>query len=89
MRGAWCCIRDGCTSMSRGGNERGALMDLGQERPQVPAKARNVSPIIPRGSIAGRAGAPGIQRENKKAEGQDRGREVEPRAGGGVAVRAE
>ena len=55
MRGAWCCIRDGCTSMSRGGNERGALMDLGQERPQVPAKARNVSPIIPRGSIAGRA----------------------------------
>ena len=41
--------------MSRGGNERGALMDLGQERPQVPAKARNVSPIIPRGSIAGRA----------------------------------
>lgn len=41
--------------MNRTGKERGALMDLGQERPQVPAKARNVSPIIPRGSIAGRA----------------------------------
>lgn len=41
--------------MSRTGNERDALMDLGQERPQVPAKARNVTPIVPRGSIAGRA----------------------------------
>jgi cell division transport system permease protein len=41
--------------MNKTGNERGALMDLGQERPQVPAKARNVSPIVPRGSIAGRA----------------------------------
>jgi cell division transport system permease protein len=30
-------------------------MDLGQERPQVPVKARNQSPIVPRGSIAGRA----------------------------------
>ncbi len=30
-------------------------MDLGQERPQAPVKARNVSPIVPRGSIAGRA----------------------------------
>jgi len=30
-------------------------MDLGHERPQVPAKARNVSPIVPRGSIVGRA----------------------------------
>lgn len=30
-------------------------MDLGTERPQVPAKARNASPIVPRGSIAGRA----------------------------------
>ena len=30
-------------------------MDLGQERPQVPAKARNMSPIVPGGSIAGRA----------------------------------
>jgi cell division transport system permease protein len=35
--------------------ERDALMDLGHERPQVPAKARNLSPIVPRASIAGRA----------------------------------
>lgn len=30
-------------------------MDLGQERPQVPAKARNAAPIVPGGQIAGRA----------------------------------
>jgi cell division transport system permease protein len=30
-------------------------MDLGKERPQVPARARNLSPIVPRASIAGRA----------------------------------
>jgi cell division transport system permease protein len=30
-------------------------MDLGTERPQVPAQARNLSPIVPRASIAGRA----------------------------------
>lgn len=30
-------------------------MDLGQDRPQVPARARNMSPIVPRASIAGRA----------------------------------
>ena len=30
-------------------------MDLGQERPQVPVRARNLSPIVPRASIAGRA----------------------------------
>ncbi|MDB5518463.1 MAG: cell division protein FtsX [Tardiphaga sp.] len=30
-------------------------MDLGHDRPQVPAKARNSSPIVPRASIAGRA----------------------------------
>jgi cell division transport system permease protein len=41
--------------MSKDRNERDALMDLGQERPQVPAKARNLSPIVPRASIAGRA----------------------------------
>jgi cell division transport system permease protein len=41
--------------MSRSGDERDALMDLGHERPQVPAKARNRSPIVPRASIAGRA----------------------------------
>jgi len=35
--------------------ERGVLVDLGHERPQVPAKARNMSPIVPRASIQGRA----------------------------------
>jgi cell division transport system permease protein len=54
-RGGWCCIRDGCISMSRTGDEHGPLMDLGQERPQVPARARNLSPIVPRASISGRA----------------------------------
>jgi cell division transport system permease protein len=34
---------------------RDPLVDLGHDRPQVPAKARNLSPIVPRGSIAGRA----------------------------------
>jgi cell division transport system permease protein len=41
--------------MSKSGHERDALMDLGHERPQVPVQARNVSPIVPRASIAGRA----------------------------------
>src|SRR6478672_8731297 len=42
--------------MSRKGDEHGPLMDLGQHgRPQVPARARNLSPIVPRASIAGRA----------------------------------
>ncbi|MFT4121844.1 cell division protein FtsX [Bradyrhizobium sp.] len=36
-------------------DERGVLIDLGQERPQVPARARNMSPIVPRASIHGRA----------------------------------
>jgi cell division transport system permease protein len=54
-RGGWCCIRDGCISMNRSGNEHGPLVDLGHERPQVPARARNLSPIVPRASIAGRA----------------------------------
>src|ERR1700712_512316 len=54
-RGGWCCIRAGSISMSKSGNERDALMDLGHERPQVPVKARNLSPIVPRASIAGRA----------------------------------
>src|ERR1700761_407684 len=54
-RGGWCCIRDGCIFMSRTGDEHSPLMDLGQDRPQVPAKARNLSPIVPRASIAGRA----------------------------------
>jgi cell division transport system permease protein len=42
-------------SMNRIGDERGLLVDLGQESPQLPARARNLSPIVPRGSIAGRA----------------------------------
>src|SRR5664279_5301042 len=54
-RGGWCCIRDGCISMSRSDEEHGPLVDLGRERPQVPARARNLSPIVPRASIAGRA----------------------------------
>jgi cell division transport system permease protein len=43
--------------MSRSGDENGPLMDLGQggDRPQVPARARNLSPIVPRASISGRA----------------------------------
>src|SRR6201994_3303560 len=41
--------------MSRTGDEHGPLVDLAQERPQVPAQARNLSPIVPRASIAGRA----------------------------------
>jgi cell division transport system permease protein len=36
-------------------DERGTLMDLGHDRPQVAAEARNLSPIVPRASIAGRA----------------------------------
>ncbi len=55
MRGGWCCIRDGCISMSRSGDDHGPLVDLGHERPQLPARARNLSPIVPRASIAGRA----------------------------------
>jgi cell division transport system permease protein len=31
------------------------MVDLGGERPRLPANARNLSPIVPRGSIAGRA----------------------------------
>src|SRR5260370_10858831 len=54
-RGGWCCIRDGCISMSRTSDEHGPLVDLGHERPQVPARARNMSPIVPRASISGRA----------------------------------
>jgi cell division transport system permease protein len=41
--------------MNKDRNERDPLMDLGHERPQVPVKARNLSPIVPRASIAGRA----------------------------------
>src|ERR1700727_2916678 len=55
MPGGWCCIRDGCTSMSRTDQQLEPLLDLGRERPQVPARARNMSPIVPRGSIVGSA----------------------------------
>jgi cell division transport system permease protein len=55
MRVAWYCIRDGCMSMSRTGNDHGPMVDLGEERPQVTANARNESAIVPRGTIAGRA----------------------------------
>jgi cell division transport system permease protein len=41
--------------MSKTGNERDPLLDLGHDRPQVPARARNLSPIVPRASISGRA----------------------------------
>ena len=53
--GGWCFIKGGCISMSRLDDEHGPLVDLGRERPQVPARARNMSPIVPRASIAGRA----------------------------------
>src|ERR1700747_497169 len=54
-RGGWCCIRDGCISMSRTDDQLGPLVDLGRGRPQVAARARILSPMVPRGSIAGRA----------------------------------
>jgi cell division transport system permease protein len=54
-QGGWCCIRDGCTSMSSPNHQLGPLLDLARERPQLPAQARNLSPIVPRGSIAGTA----------------------------------
>ncbi len=41
--------------MSRSGDDQVSLVDLGRERPQVPATARNMSPIVPRASISGRA----------------------------------
>src|SRR5579872_3586110 len=36
-------------------DEHVPLVDLGNERPQVSARARNQSPIVPRASISGRA----------------------------------
>jgi cell division transport system permease protein len=41
--------------MSRTPEDHGPLLDLGHERPQVTARARNMSPIVPRASISGRA----------------------------------
>src|SRR6201981_4221755 len=35
--------------------QHGPLVDLGNDRPQLPARARNLSPIVPRATIAGRA----------------------------------
>jgi cell division transport system permease protein len=40
--------------MSRA-DEQSPLVDLGDERLRLPARARNLSPIVPRASIAGRA----------------------------------
>src|SRR5215469_11294724 len=40
--------------MSRA-DEHGPLVDLGEERPRLPTRARNLSPIVPRASISGRA----------------------------------
>jgi cell division transport system permease protein len=36
-------------------DEQSPLVDLGDERPQLPARARNLSPIVPRATISGRA----------------------------------
>src|ERR1700744_1510870 len=55
MPGGWCFIRDGCISMNRMDQPLGPLVDLGRERPQLPESARNMSPIVPRGSSCGRA----------------------------------
>ena len=41
--------------MTRPGEEHIPLVDLGNERPLVTARARNMSPIVPRASISGRA----------------------------------
>src|SRR5436305_1505425 len=40
-------------SMSKA-DQHGPLVDLGRERPHVPARARNLSPVVGRASIAGR-----------------------------------
>src|SRR6201987_2548888 len=36
-------------------DDHGTLVDLGFDRPQLTARARNLSPIVPRNSISGRA----------------------------------
>ena len=51
-RGAWCCMNRGCISMI---DDRKPMMDLADNAPEMAANARNMSPIVPRGSIAGRA----------------------------------
>src|SRR5579872_832024 len=55
MPGGWCCIRGGCMSTNRTDQPLGPLVDLGRDRSQMPARARNMSPIVPRGSISGTA----------------------------------
>src|ERR1700684_4479007 len=42
-------------SMNRMDDPHGPLVDLGNERPRLPARARNLSPIVARASVAGRA----------------------------------
>ena len=51
-RGAWCFMNRGCTSMI---DDRKPMMDLADNAPEMAANARNMSPIVPRGSISGRA----------------------------------
>src|SRR5439155_207531 len=46
-RGGWCCIRGGCISMSRAGDEHGPLVDLGRERPQLPARRVIIARVQP------------------------------------------
>src|SRR5436305_11592288 len=41
--------------MARPGEEHIPLVDLGHDSPRVAAHARNMSPIVPRASISGRA----------------------------------
>ncbi len=41
--------------MNRFGEQHVPLVDLGHESPKLPARARNMSPIVPRASISGRA----------------------------------
>ena len=36
-------------------DDHSLLVPLASERPQLPARARNLSPIVPRASISGRA----------------------------------
>jgi len=83
----WCCIMDGCISMNRPGEERGLLVDLGHERPRVSANARNLSPIVPRGSIAGRALVAVVAIMTFLASMTTGAVAVGERVGGGVAVR--
>ncbi|HLI98206.1 MAG TPA: ABC transporter permease [Bradyrhizobium sp.] len=42
-------------STNRTDQPLGPLVDLGRDRSQMPARARNMSPIVPRGSISGTA----------------------------------